>query len=66
MKLSLNQKKLLEKVVNVFETGKPEGNYSTIAIFNELLTDARKQPNMEIYANWCKNTLKAKEFIPKN
>lgn len=35
MKLSLNQKSLLEKVVNVFETGKPEGNYSAIAIFND-------------------------------
>ena len=35
MKLTTNQKKLLEKVVNVFETGSTAGNYSAIAIFSD-------------------------------
>lgn len=35
MKLSANQKRLIERVVNVFETGKPDGNYSAIAIFSD-------------------------------
>ena len=35
MKLSTGQKRIVERVVNVFETGKPDGNYSLIAIFND-------------------------------
>jgi chitosanase len=35
MNLSLNQKKLCEKVVNVFETGSASGNYGAIAIYND-------------------------------
>jgi chitosanase len=35
MKLSTTQKSLLERIINVFETGKVEGNYSAISIFND-------------------------------
>lgn len=42
MKLNGKQKSLLEKVINVFETGKPEGNYSAIAIFNDGPHDIRQ------------------------
>lgn len=35
MKLTATQKRLIERVVNVFETGTVEGNYSAIAIFND-------------------------------
>lgn len=35
MKLSAKQKRLIERVVNVFETGKPDGNYAAIAIFSD-------------------------------
>lgn len=35
MKLSVGQKRILERVVNVFETGKPDGNYSAISIYND-------------------------------
>lgn len=35
MKLEKNQKRLIERVINVFETGKPEGKYGAIAIFND-------------------------------
>lgn len=33
MKLTANQKKILEKVVNVFETGSTAGNYGAISIY---------------------------------
>ena len=35
MKLSTGQKRLVERVINVFESGKPEGNYAAMAIFND-------------------------------
>jgi chitosanase len=35
MKLTAQQKRLIERVVNVFETGTVEGNYAAIAIFND-------------------------------
>lgn len=35
MKLSTAQKRIVERVVNVFETGKAEGNYAAIAIFSD-------------------------------
>lgn len=35
MKLSAAKKKLIKSVVNVFETGKPDGDYGLIAIFND-------------------------------
>ncbi len=42
MKLSINQKRLCEKVVNVFETGSIAGNYSAIAIFSDGPNDIRQ------------------------
>lgn len=42
MKLSAKHKRLVERVVNVFETGKPDGNYSAIAIFNDGPHDIRQ------------------------
>jgi len=35
MNLSQDQKRLIERVINTFETGTPDGNYSTISIFND-------------------------------
>lgn len=35
MKLTASQKRLIERVVNVFETGSVSGNYAAIAIFND-------------------------------
>ena len=35
MNLTPAQKSLLERVVNVFETGKPDGDYGLIAIFHD-------------------------------
>jgi chitosanase len=35
MKLNASQKRLIERVVNVFETGTVEGKYGAIAIFND-------------------------------
>jgi chitosanase len=35
MKLTASQKRLIERVVNVFETGSVNGNYAAIAIFND-------------------------------
>ena len=35
MNLTTNQKRIIERVVNVFETGSPDGDYSRIAIFND-------------------------------
>jgi hypothetical protein len=42
MKLSTQQKTLIERVLNAFETGKAEGNYSAIAIFNDGPHDIRQ------------------------
>ena len=42
MNLSSKQKSLITKVINVFETGKPEGNYGVIAIFNDGPGDIRQ------------------------
>jgi chitosanase len=42
MKLSTNQKRLIERVINALETGKPEGNYSAISIFNDGPHDIRQ------------------------
>lgn len=42
MNLSSKQKSLITKVINVFETGKPAGNYGLIAIFNEGPDDIRQ------------------------
>lgn len=42
MKLTSKQKALITKVVNVFESGKPEGNYGIIAIFNDGPHDIRQ------------------------
>lgn len=35
MNLSNNQKKIIHRVLNVFETGTPEGNYGSIVIYND-------------------------------
>ncbi len=35
MKLTAQQKRICQQVVNVFETGKVEGDYSAIAIFSD-------------------------------
>lgn len=42
MKLSTGQKRVIERVVNVFETGKPAGNYNSIAIFNDGPQDIKQ------------------------
>ncbi|MEQ1604762.1 MAG: chitosanase [Pyrinomonadaceae bacterium] len=42
MNLSSKQKSLITKVINVFETGKPVGNYGVIAIFNDGPGDIRQ------------------------
>ncbi len=42
MKLSTKQKNLLEKVINVFESGSAAGNYSAIAIFNDGPNDVKQ------------------------
>lgn len=42
MNLSSKQKGLITKVINVFETGKPAGNYSVITIFNDGPGDIRQ------------------------
>lgn len=42
MKLTSKQKTLITRVINVFETGKPEGNYGVIAIFNDGPNDIRQ------------------------
>lgn len=42
MKLTAGQKRIIERVVNVFETGKPDGNYSAIAIFHDGPHDIRQ------------------------
>ncbi len=35
MKLEKGQKRIIERVINVFETGKADGKYGAIAIFND-------------------------------
>jgi chitosanase len=42
MKLSTKQKTLLEKVINVFESGSTVGNYAAIAIFNDGPNDIKQ------------------------
>lgn len=42
MKLTTKQKSLLEKVVNVFETGTTTGNYSAIAIYSDGPNDIKQ------------------------
>lgn len=42
MKLTAGQKRIIEQVVNVFETGEPDGNYSSIAIFHDGPHDIRQ------------------------
>ncbi len=42
MKLTADQKRIIERVVNVFETGRPEGNYAAIAIFHDGPHDIRQ------------------------
>lgn len=42
MKLTTGQKRILERVVNVFETGKPEGVYHAISIYNDGPHDIRQ------------------------
>ncbi|NJM53710.1 MAG: chitosanase [Blastocatellia bacterium] len=42
MKLTANQKKILEKVVNVFETGSTIGNYGAISIYSDGPNDIRQ------------------------
>ncbi len=42
MKLSTQQKELIEHVINVFETGSVEGNYGAIAIFHDGPHDIRQ------------------------
>lgn len=42
MKLTTNQKKLLEKIINVFETGSTTGNYGAISIYSDGPNDIRQ------------------------
>ncbi|HEV2799862.1 MAG TPA: chitosanase [Pyrinomonadaceae bacterium] len=35
MQLSANQKRLVERIINVFETGTPDGDYSNISIYHD-------------------------------
>jgi chitosanase len=42
MKLSIKQKTLLEKVINVFETGSTVGNYSAISIYADGPNDIKQ------------------------
>ncbi len=42
MKLSINQKNLVERVVNVFESGSATGNYAAMAFFNDGPNDIRQ------------------------
>lgn len=35
MNLTTTQKRLIERIVNVFETGRPDGDYGAIVIFND-------------------------------
>ena len=42
MQLTDVQKRLVQRVVNVFETGSPNGSYSSISIFHDGLHDIRQ------------------------
>ena len=42
MKLSTGQKRLVERVINVFESGKPEGDYAAMVIFNDGPNDIKQ------------------------
>jgi hypothetical protein len=42
MNLTATQRRLIEQVVNVFETGRPEGDYGAIAIFHDGPHDIRQ------------------------
>lgn len=42
MQLTDNQKRVIERVINVFETGSADGNYGAIAIFNDGPHDIRQ------------------------
>jgi len=42
MKLDKDTKRIIERVINVFETGKPEGKYGAIAIFHDGPHDIRQ------------------------
>lgn len=42
MKLSTNQKRLIERVINALETGKADGRYEAITIFNDGPHDIRQ------------------------
>src|SRR5688572_19039249 len=35
MQLTANQKRLIERIINVFETGTPAGDYSNISIYHD-------------------------------
>lgn len=42
MNLTAEQKRLLVRILNVFETGRPDGNYGAIAIFHDGPHDIRQ------------------------
>jgi len=42
MQLSVNQKRLIERIINAFETGSAEGDYSTISIYHDGPHDIRQ------------------------
>ena len=42
MNLTTTQRRLIQQVVNVFETGRPEGDYGAIAIFHDGPHDIRQ------------------------
>ncbi|HET6974679.1 MAG TPA: chitosanase [Pyrinomonadaceae bacterium] len=42
MQLDANQKLLIQRIINVFETGSPDGDYSTISIFHDGPHDIRQ------------------------
>ena len=42
MQLNERQKRLIQRVVNVFETGSPEGDYATLSIYNDGPHDIRQ------------------------
>ena len=59
MKLNASQKRLIERVVNVFETGTIEGKYSAIAIYKDgpatssrSHTGGRRPRNTAICRSW--------------
>lgn len=42
MQLNHNQKRLIQRVVNVFETGSPNGDYASISIYKDGPHDIRQ------------------------